>query len=153
MSTILQKNLAKNIVRNSIQEKPLNKKELVVLSGYSQISAESSAHIILEEKGVKQELKTLGFSEDKAKKVVSEIMNNPKVEPNTRLKATDQVFKVQGSYAPEKLDTRTLNIEMKVDNKELLKLDKEYEEKVRKLLLDGKRNINNQMASKVSGKE
>ena len=35
-------------------------------------------------------------------RVVSEIMLNGDLEPNARLKATDQVFKVRGSYAPVK---------------------------------------------------
>ena len=112
MSTILEKNLAQNIVKNARRKKPLNKKELVVSSGYAEISAQSSAHLILEQKGVQDELKVLGFTEDNAKRVVKEIMLNDKVDPSARLKATDQVFKVEGSYAPEK--SVRLNIEVPV---------------------------------------
>jgi hypothetical protein len=35
-------------------------------------------------------------------KVVDEIMNDKNVDPSARLKATDQVFKVRGTYAPER---------------------------------------------------
>ena len=102
MPTFLQEKLADEIVKNIKRKKPKNKKELVVSSGYSEISAESSAHIILEQKGVRVALEEMGFTEENAKKVVQSIMLNERVDPSARLKATDQVFKVEGSYAPEK---------------------------------------------------
>lgn len=100
MSTELQKNLAQNIVKNAKRKKPLNKKELLVISGYSQISAEASATEIIEQKGVKEELDNLGFDADSAKKVVKSILKTGKEE--NKLKAADMIFKVIGEYAPEK---------------------------------------------------
>lgn len=132
MPTLRQKKLAKNIVENSKRDKPLNKQELVVSSGYGEISAKSSAHIILEQKGVQEALSDLGFTEDGAKKVVQEIMYNPKVDANSRLKATDQVFKVHGSYAPEK--TASVNLEVKGDIKDFQELEAvriKYEEELK----------------------
>ena len=38
-------------------------------------------------------------------------MNSNKVNPADRLKATDQVFKIHGSYAPEKHENINLNID------------------------------------------
>lgn len=102
MSTLLQKKLAENIVENATRDEPLNKKELVVSSGYSEISAESSAHLIIEQKGVQEELNNLGFSSEGAKKVVAEILYNSKARDNDRLKAADMVFDVHGDKAPEK---------------------------------------------------
>lgn len=110
MATELQKNLAQQIVKNSKRKKPLNKKELLVSSGYAELSAESVPGKIINQKGVQEELKVLGFDEDSAKKVVSEIMLNPDAGASERLKATDQVFKVHGSYASEKTPI-TINIE------------------------------------------
>ena len=108
MATELQKNLAKNIVKNLKRRKPLNKKELVVSSGYDMTTAEKQIPAVFEQKGVREELKILGFSEEKAKEVVAGIMLNEEVEPNARLKATDQVFKVSGSYKDNLDNGKTL---------------------------------------------
>lgn len=107
MATLRQKKLAKAIVENVSALKPLNKKELVVSSGYSEISADSSAHIILEQKGVQQELRKLGFDSDTAKSVVADILIGGEND-NVKLKAADMIFKVHGEYAPEKHVTLNL---------------------------------------------
>ncbi len=110
MSTLKQKNLAENIVNNSKRKDPLNKQELVVSSGYSPTTADGHANQIIEQEGVKEALADLGFTEENAKKVVSEIMLNPEEDSNARLKATDQVFKVHGSYNEAGEGNRTLII-------------------------------------------
>lgn len=117
MSTILQQNLAKEIIKNVKRKKPLNKKELVVSSGYSEISAESSSHIILQQEGVIEALEDFGFSVENAKRVVGSILNNEKVEPSTRLRASEQVFKVHGTYAPEK----SVNVNIQAESSEEIK--------------------------------
>lgn len=114
MATLRQKKLAKNIVENLQAKKPLNKQELVVSSGYSEMSAKSSAHIILEQKGVQEELGLLGFDEDSAKKVVKEILQFGE-DDSVKLKAADLIFKVQGSYAPEKHTNLNVNVGMGED--------------------------------------
>lgn len=136
MSTNLQKNLAENIVKNLKRKKPLNKKELVVSSGYGAVSAESSAHIILEQKGVQEELENLGFTESNAKKVVAEILLDPKQKGDTRINAAKEVFKVEGSYAPEKTQALNLNIEAHISNPKLKELNDEYNRKVIEALKD-----------------
>lgn len=114
MSTLLQKQLANEIVKDA--KRPLNKrknkKELMVSAGYDLTSAESTPGKIIAQKGVREELKNLGFSEDGAKKVVEEIMYNKKVDPRARLTATHQVFQVHGSYAPERHEVKTLTIQI-----------------------------------------
>ena len=100
MGTLLQKELAQNIIKNATRKKRLNKKELIVSSGYSEISAESSAKLILEQKGVQEELENLGFDPESAKTVVKRILTKGKEE--NQLKAADMIFKVSGEYAPEK---------------------------------------------------
>lgn len=100
MSTLLQKNLAQNIVKNAKAGKRINKKELVISSGYAPKTAEGHAPEIINQKGVQEELENLGFDTESAKKVVKNILAKGKEE--NRLKAADMIFKVVGEYAPEK---------------------------------------------------
>lgn len=100
MATLRQKKLAENIVLNAKLGKRLNKKELVVSSGYGLVTGNKHAHIILEQRGVQEELENLGFDGESAKKVVKQILAKGKEE--NRLKAADMIFKVTGDYAPEK---------------------------------------------------
>lgn len=110
MGTIRQKKLAQAIVENLKAKKPKNMQGLVESGGYSRTVALAKPGFIIEQKGVQEELIALGFNEDTAKKVVQEIMMDLTVDPSARLKATDQVFKVQGSYAPEKVVVGTVII-------------------------------------------
>jgi len=100
MATLRQKRLAENIVMNAKNGNKLNKTELVVSSGYSVVSAKSSAHQIMEEKGVKEELENLGFDVESAKRVAKNILKNGKEE--NKVKIIQEIFKVSGEYAPEK---------------------------------------------------
>lgn len=100
MATQKQKKLAKAIVENATVDKPKTMKELVVSSGYDITTAEKQVPAILELKGIKEELAKLGFDESNAKRVVGQILNDG--EDQNRLKAADLIFKVQGSYAPDK---------------------------------------------------
>ncbi len=112
MATLRQQKLAREIIKNASRETPLNKKELVVSSGYSEITAESSAHIILEQKGVQEELSALGFTEENAKAVTAQILLNPNERAGDRLKAAEMTFKVHGSFQPDESNdkVRTVNI-------------------------------------------
>ncbi|MDP6387740.1 MAG: hypothetical protein QGG63_00455 [Candidatus Pacebacteria bacterium] len=112
MTTFKQKRLAEEIINNSKKEKPFNKSQLLETAGYSRTVAQATPQKIIEQKGVKEELKLLGFDEGNAKKVVSEIMLNSKEDSNTRLRATDQVFKVAGSYVADKTRDKPINIAM-----------------------------------------
>ncbi len=102
MATLRQRKLAENIVLNAQTGNKRNKKDLLVSSGYSEISAESSAKDIIEQKGVQEELKNLGFTADNAKRVVGEILDKEYAEDKDRLKAAEIIFKVTGDFAPEK---------------------------------------------------
>jgi hypothetical protein len=58
-------------------------------------------------------------------------MYNPKVDASARLKATDQVFKIHGSYAPEK--SINLNIEKQMmSDEELQQIAKNLNELYRR---------------------
>ncbi len=123
MSTIRQKKLAKNIAENMRAKKPRNKKELLVASGYSEITAKASPNIIMEQKGVVDELEILGFSVQRAKEVLAGILNAPSiyemVTPENQIRAAQEVFKVFGAYAPDKHMTVNIDIEVSDDIKAL----------------------------------
>lgn len=102
MPTVKQKKVARLIIANTKLKKPLNGKEIAVIAGYSKRGVIKTPSRIMESSGVKEELEALGFNEYSAKKVVEEIMLSKTTDASARLKATDQVFKVHGSYAPEK---------------------------------------------------
>lgn len=108
MATIKQKRVAKLIIENATLDKPLNAGQLLEKVRYGKISKQPSR--VLKSEGVLEALEEYGFTEDNAKKVVSEIMLNEKEKSETRLKATDQVFKVHKSYGNEGGGTKNLII-------------------------------------------
>lgn len=110
MATELQTNLAKEIIKNTKRKKPLNKGKMLEIVGYKESVARAKPGEIIEQKGVKQALEDFGFSEENAKKVVAGIMLSDKAKDESRLKATDQVFKVHGSYKNGEGEGNTFNI-------------------------------------------
>ena len=124
MTTQRQKKVAELLVKNSTLDNPLNMGEIVEKSRYSQSMVIKPSQVI-NSIGVQKELEVLGFNEVNAKQVVSEIMLNPETDANTRLKATDQVFKVQGTYAPDK----TINVNVEIESsQEIIDLTKRLDE-------------------------
>lgn len=101
MPTFKQKRIAKLIIENATLDKPLNGGQMLAKVGYAKSMHRAKVNDVLESEGVKEELAKSGFTEYNAKKVVSEIMLNEKEKSDTRLKATDQIFKVHGSYKNE----------------------------------------------------
>lgn len=75
--------------------------------GYSKTMAKAKTKDVLESVGVQEELRAMGFTEENAKTVVQDIMLDVEKDANARLKAADMVFKVHGSYAPDKTDITT----------------------------------------------
>ena len=101
MSTIKQQKLAHEIVLNLKRKKPFNKAKLLDSVGYSCKTQRKKPGEIINQTGVQKELEVLGFDKMSAKEVVRDIMLNPKLKPNDRLKATDQVFKATSAYEAE----------------------------------------------------
>lgn len=135
MATIRQKKLAKAAVENIDAVKPLNKQDLVVSVGYSELSGEKKATEILQSKGVQKELKILGFDEQTAKEVVSSILKNEDEESKDRLKAAEMVFKVHGSFKeseipPEKSNTSYTFIFNAETQSEIRKIEATIKEKL-----------------------
>lgn len=122
MSTVLQQKLAENIVENLTREEPLNKKELLVSAGYAEATAASIAGDVIQSVGVQRELKELGFSTEGAKAVIEEIMYDKRIKPETRVSAAREMLKVTGGYAPEKKETKTLNVNVDVEGKQPIDL-------------------------------
>lgn len=124
MATRLQKNLAQEIVKDLQAKKPRNKKDLVVSSGYSEISAKSSAHIILEQKGVKEALEDLGFTVEGADSVVKKILYEGKKEEN-RLKAAGMVYERLGAVNSKGANVNILIVAPETQNRYALSPDTE----------------------------
>lgn len=108
MPTQKQKRIASLIVENSTLDKPLNDGELVENSGYGK-SMKLYPKRVIDTPGVLEALSDMGFNAETAKGVVVDIMLDPEKDASSRLKATDQVFKVTGAYAPEKSINLNLN--------------------------------------------
>jgi len=132
MATTKQKNVAKEIVENAGREKPKTDKEILKCSNYSQSVVDTKSTKIINSEGVQQELQVLGFTSKNAKTVVSEILLNSDARHNDRLKAADMVFKVDGTYAPEKKAILTQKVESNAKTKELTD---RFEEEFKQTLL------------------
>lgn len=113
MATTKQKRIAKLVVENATLDKPLTGGQMLAKVSYSK-GLQKQPSRILESEGVKEALDELGFSEENAKKVVGNILLKETAKDTDRLKAAEQIFKVQGSYAPEK--NVNVNIEIEADD-------------------------------------
>src|SRR3990167_11243695 len=111
MATVRQRRVARLIIKNATLDKPKTGGEIVESSGYG-VSMKKNPQVILKSEGVSETLTDYGFSEDNAKKVVASILLNDDADSGHRLKAASEVFKVQGTYAPEK--SVSLNIEVPI---------------------------------------
>ncbi len=76
----------------------------------------------LSKPNVKEELAKLGFDSNNAKRVVGEILNNDGAEHRDRLKAAEQVFKVNSDFAPEKHIVANLEVEATPEIKRLTEI-------------------------------
>lgn len=110
MATLRQKKLAKALVENEQATEPLNAGQLLESIGYSAATARGIPGEIIESQGVQSELIKLGFTPDKAKETVAEILIGGEND-TVKLKAADMVFKVHGTYAAEKHISVVVNVE------------------------------------------
>ena len=117
--TIRQRRLAKAIVDNMASGKQTAKAELLRQNGYG-TGLQNQPKRVLESVGTIKALSELGFNEETAKKVVESIMLDDNAKAGDRLKASDMVFKVHGTYAAEK--HVSLNIDTTVDNERIIEL-------------------------------
>lgn len=130
MATTKQKKLARAIIENAVAEQPLNKQQLVESVGYSVLTADRASKDIIGSRGVRSELVLLGFNEDTAKDVVAEILIGGEND-TVKLKAAEIVFKVHGTFAPEKQINVNVDVESSDDIKSLTaKLNELHKERM-----------------------
>jgi hypothetical protein len=130
MSTLRQKELAKAIVENVKNGNKKTAGELLEDIGYAKSTSEAIPGEIIGSEGVQQALAELGFTEDRAKRVVAKIMNDEGAEPNARLKAADMTFKVHGSYAPDKSISLNANVNITPQDEKAKEIAQKYEEEL-----------------------
>ena len=115
ISTLRQRKVAKTIVDAIRSGETPTGKAVLKSANYAQSVIDTHSTKIIESEGVQKALKDYGFTEDNAKKVVASILLSKKSRDENKLKASEQIFKVHGSYAPEK----NLNINVNSSMREL----------------------------------
>lgn len=128
MPTLKQRKLAEAIVEGMQQAIPPTAGQMLENVGYSKHLAKQPGRVIAQE-GVQEALNDLGFTEDAAKGVVVSIMHESENDM-ARLSATNQVFKVLGSYAPEKTANFNANADISQPPTELKAIIEESEAKM-----------------------
>lgn len=139
MPTLKQRALAKAIVENAAADKPKTAGELLEIAGYDKTTALSSPGRTIEQVGVQQALEEFGFTEDNAKSVVGSILLDTAVDANARLKAADMVFKVKGSYAPEKTVSLQVKTTMNPHDEKVKAITDRYEQELLTTIMNGDR--------------
>ena len=128
MPTLKQQALAKNLTDALGAREIPTKKELMIKSGYSEINADKHTKEVFSGKGFEEALVENGFTEENAKSVIQEILLDKRKKDSVRMDAAREIFKVFGTYAPEKKAIVTQHIQ---SNPELEAIANEYEEKVK----------------------
>ena len=100
MARLKQKRLANNIVLNLQEQRWNTLRDLLIASGYATTTALKETKAIIQSQGVQETLVKLGFNENTAKAIIGEILLMG--EEGNRIRAAQEVFKVNGTYAPVK---------------------------------------------------
>ena len=135
MGTQKQKKLARNLVENLQRRKPKTGGEIVLDAGYSLEKSKAPGRVI-DAPGVKEELEILGFSEEKAKEVVGQILTDSEKDASSRLRAADMVFKVHGTYVKEQESQQgnTINFFFNDSMREKAQM---FEQEMKNLIING----------------
>lgn len=151
MGTIRQKQLARNIVDNAMGVRKFRTAaDMLADANYSE-SAQLNPARTIENEGVQEELLALGFNPDAAKRVVAEILENTDEEAKDRLKAAELVFKVHGSFAPEKRVTVNVDVAERPELQEAAKVLNEHFK--RQLSAGGNGDVANPLGVEAPNKE
>ena len=131
MGTIKQQKTAKAMVEGEAT----NKQSMLEKVGYSKGIAKSPSRV-LESKGFLEEFDKL-VPDKKLTKKHNQLLEDVKSE--IQIKALDLAYKVKGSYAPDKKQTVSLNLNAELKNsQESRDLVTEYEDKVKEMLKEKK---------------
>lgn len=104
-----QQKTARNFIEALKTGKIKTAGELLKISEYSE-STQKKPNSVLNTKSFLKELAKYGFTEQNAKGVVAEILLDKRKKASDRLNASDKVFKVLGTYAPEQKETKAVVI-------------------------------------------
>jgi hypothetical protein len=128
--TVKQRRIAQLIVDSAHGKRPDIKTtgDLVVQAGYA-ATVKEVPHKILDTSGVHIALEELGFNPETAKEVVKTIMLDVNAKHADRLKASEMVFKVHGSFAADK--HVNVNVNADVDTQALTELATRLREQAR----------------------
>lgn len=85
----------------------------------NRIVAKSVGSELLTFPAIQEELKKLGFDSNNARRVIGEILNDEAEESKDRIKAAENIFKVNGDYAPEKHTNLNIEVAVREELKEL----------------------------------
>ena len=110
MPTLKQRKVAMTIIESVKNGKTPTGKEVLKSANYAESVVNTHSTKIINSEGVQEALEDYGFTEDNAKKVVAKILLSENTEPNARIRAAQEVFKVRGSYAPDKSVNLNLDI-------------------------------------------
>lgn len=135
MPTPRQEKLAEAIIENMALDKPKSSGELLKSVGYGEGTAEGGTARIIDTEGVQEALAKRGFTPEKAKETVAEIMTNPDEKARDRLTAADMTLKVHGSYAPEKKLNVNMNADVE-DFEQFVTLSQEFDEKMKLKMME-----------------
>lgn len=94
-------------------------KDIIAAAGYGK-GLQNTPQRVMNSDGVKEALEDYGFTPEGAKKVVESILYNRKAADKDRLKASEMVFKVHGTYAAEK--HLSVNVNADVNTERLAEL-------------------------------
>ncbi len=121
-------------MENSKKAKPSNKKDLLVSVGYSENTALTKPQEIIEQKGTKEELNALGFTEDNANLVVGTILMNSGEAAKDRLKAAELVYKVKGSFVADQNEKKATSIVNIFNDANVLIATQAYEASLKQII-------------------
>ena len=129
MATLRQQKLARGFVEAMTGEyKPMTK--LMEEAGYSKEVARTHQATIAETCGFKEELSRHGFDLAETDAVVRKILHHTERD-ETKLKASEIIYKRTGANAPEKSQAVNVDVSVDITDERVKALAQEYEQKLR----------------------
>jgi len=112
MSTINQKRVARHMARNILEGKVMTGSEILRQEGYKP-SLQKNPSYILDSVGVKKEMAKMGFNELNASNWIIKAVD--KGSPDVAIRGAQEVFKVFGTYAPQKTLSASIKLQQEIE--------------------------------------